>query len=172
VWVAKAQAEDHRRTRRTVDFVFKNQNITHRNIGIVSEGFGVWSADTSYRIAEFPEFLKGAVLVDNASVKLRRSTFFEEEYVSEHSEFLDKFKKDPPGRRISVLTRRDLKIFLFVADGDVVHLAGGSIVLTPYEIALQNEEDTLELRALEITNYSEIPLDRISRRFFFVILRR
>ncbi len=171
VWVAKDKAADHRRIRRTVDYVFKNQNITHRNIGIVFEGLNIWSADTSYRISRIPSALRGAILVDNASVELERGAFFEEEYISEHSEFLDKFKKDPPNRRISVLNRRDLSVFLFVTDEDVARLLSNIIVRTPYVIAVQSKERTLELRGLEIENYCEIPLDKITRKFFFVILR-
>ena len=167
-WVAGAKAVDHRRIRRIVDFVFKNQVITHRNIGIVFEGFSAWSADLDYKITAVPPELRTAILVDNASVKPKSKTFFKEEYVREHSEYMDKFKKSSTAGVISVLTRPDLKIFLFVEAGDVSGLVSDKIAQTPYKIVLQNTEQTIELQGLEIKNYCEI---RFRQKFFFVICK-
>ncbi|MCJ7778314.1 MAG: hypothetical protein MUP16_08380, partial [Sedimentisphaerales bacterium] len=169
--VAETKAVDHRRIRRTVDFVFKNQAITHRNIGIVFEGFSAWSADLDYKITEVPPALRAAMLVDNSSVEAKSKTFFKEEYVRKHSEYIDKFKKSSVGKQLSVLTRPDLKIFLFVEAGDVSGLVSSQIAQTPYKIVLQNTEQTIELQGLEIKNYCEIPLDKFSRKFFFVICK-
>lgn len=168
-WVAETQAVDHRRIRRTVDFVFKNQAITHRNIGVVSEGFSVWGADLNYKITEVPPELRTAVLVDNASVELKNKAFFKEEYVRVNSEYMDKFKKPSSSSLMSVLTRPDLKIFLFAEAGDVPGLLSGQIAQTPYKIVVRNAEQSIELQGLEIKNYCEIPLDKFSRKFFFVI---
>jgi hypothetical protein len=170
-WVAETQAVDHRQIRRAVDFVFKNQAVTHRNIGIVFEGFSAWGDDLDYKITEVPPALRAAILVDNASVELKNKTFFKEEYVRKQSEYMDKFKKPSSSGLMSVLTRPDLKIFLFVYANDVSHLVSEEIVQTPYKIVLQNTGQTIELQGLEIKNYCEIPLDKISRKFFFVILR-
>jgi hypothetical protein len=168
-WVAKAKAVDHRRIRRTVDFVFKNQKITHRNIGVVFEGFSVWSSDLSYRIAEAPQAIRGSILVDNGSVGLRKRVFFKEEHAREHSDYMDKFKKAPSGGQISVLTRPDLRVFLFLDAGDVSGLLSEQVVESPYRIVLEGPGGGVELQGLEIRNYSEIPLDKLSDRFFFVI---
>jgi len=168
-WVAKSVAVDHKRIRRTVDFVFKNQTITHRNIGIVFEGFPPWTADLDYKIKDAPSAIKGAILVDNASIELERGTFFKKEYVSVHSSYLDKLKKFSPRGRLSVLTRRDLQIFLFVHADDVSRLLSNEIVQTPHKIILQKNEHSLELQGLQIKNYCEIPLNRITQKFFFVI---
>lgn len=167
--VAETQAVDHRRIRRVVDFVFKNQTVTHRNIGIVFEGFSAWGDDLSYKITEVPSALRSAILVDNASVELKNKTFFKEEYVQTLSGYMDKFKKPSSSGLISVLTRSDLKIFLFVYADDVSHLPSKEIVRTPYKIVLRNPEQSIELYGLEIKNYCEIPLDKISQKFFFVI---
>jgi len=168
-WVAETQAVDHRRIRRAVDFVFKNQAVTHRNIGIVFEGFSAWVADLDYKITEVPPALRAAILVDNASVELKNKTFFKEEYVRGQSEYMDKFKKPSSSGLMSVLTRPDLKIFLFVEASDVSGLVSDQIAQTQYKIVLQNTGQTIELQGLEIKNYCEIPLDKISRKFFFVI---
>jgi hypothetical protein len=167
--VAKTKAVEHKRIKRTVGFVFKNQTITHRNIGIVFEGFSAWSTDLDYRITKVPSVLRGAILVDNASVGLKRKVFFKEKYVRQHSEYMDKFKKPSSDKRLSVLTRRDLKIFLFAHSDDVGRLVSREITKTPYKIALQNTEQFIELQGLEINNYCEISLDKITQKFFFVI---
>ncbi|MHC4070107.1 MAG: hypothetical protein ACYS18_07185 [Planctomycetota bacterium] len=169
--VARTKAIDHRRIRRTVDFVFKNQAITHRNIGIVFEGFSAWSADLGYKITKVPPPLKGAILVDNASVGLKSRTFFKEEYVRERSQYMDKFKKSSSAAQISVLTRPDLKVFLFVDAGDIFGLVTEEIVETPYKIVLQDAKQSIGLQGLEIKNYSEIDVDKLSEKFFFVIRR-
>lgn len=168
-WVAGTKAVDHRQIRRTVDFVFKNQAITHRNIGIVFEGFSAWSAGLDYKITEVPPALRAAILVDNASVELKGKTFFKEEYVREHSDYIDKFKKSSAAGQISVLTRPDLKIFLFVEAGDVSGLVSDQIAQTRYKIVLKNDGQSVELQGLEIKNYCEIGLEKISQKFFFVI---
>jgi len=168
-WAAKVKALDHRRIRRTVDFVFNNQAITHRNIGIALEGFSAWSTDLTYKITEVPFDLKGAILVDNAAVKLKKNTFFKKEHISQHSEYLDKFKKTHQAGLLSVLTRRDLKIFLFVQPDDLSNLVNDQIIQTPYKIIVQNAAKSIELEGLEIKNYCEIPLNKIEKRFFFII---
>jgi len=168
-WVAKNKAVDHRRIRRTVDFVFKNQTITHRNIGIVFEGFSAWSTDLDYRIVEAPAALRGAILVDNASVRLKRKTFFKKEHVRKESWYPYKFKRPSSSGLMSVLTRPDLKIFLFVYADDISRLVSEEIAQTPYKIILRNAEQSIELQGLEIKNYCEISLATITNKFFFVI---
>jgi hypothetical protein len=169
--VAQAKATEHRQIRRTVDFVFKNQDITHRNIGIIFEGFSVWSADLDYRIAEAPPAMRGAILVDNASIKPQKNTFFKEASVRQHSEYLDKFKSPSPTKRISILPRHDLRIFLFVSADDIPHIVGDWIIPTDYKIILRNSKQSIELEGLEIRNYSEIALDKIAQKSFFVICK-
>jgi hypothetical protein len=169
--VAEAKATEHMQIKRTVNFVFKNQDITLGNIGIVFEGFSAWSTDLDYKIAEAPPEMRGAILVDNASIKLQKNTFFKENCVRPESEYLDKFKNHSPAKQISVLTRRDLRIFIFVSADDIPHLADDQISPTPYKIILQNSKQSIELQGLEIRNYSEIPLDKITHKFFFVICK-
>lgn len=170
-WVAKNKAVDHRRIRRTVDFVFKNQTITHRNIGIVFEGFSTWSADLDYRIVEAPAVLRGAILVDNASVRLKRKTFFKKEHVRKESWYPYKFKRPSSSGLMSVLTRPDLKIFLFVYADDISRLVSEEIAQTPYKIVVRSNEQSIELQGLEIKNYCEISLATITNKFFFVICK-
>ncbi|MHC4720205.1 MAG: hypothetical protein ACYSYT_07000, partial [Planctomycetota bacterium] len=135
----------------------------------VFEGFSVWSSDLNYRIAEAPQAIRGSILVDNGSVGLRKRIFFKEEQVRGHSEYMDKFKKAPSGGQISVLTRPDLRVFLFLDAGDVSGLLSEQIVESPYRIVLEGPGGSIELDGLEIKNYCQISLDKFSDRFFFVI---
>ncbi len=166
--VAMVNAPDYRHIRKMAAFVFKNQTITLRNIGIVFPGFPAWSSDLGYRLIEVPNALRGAILVDNSSVARKKTGFFKEEYVIEHSEHADKFKKSSSDK-ISILTRSDLKIFLFVHPEDVSSLMSEQIVGTDYKIVLRIAGQTVEMQGLEITNYCEVPLDKITKKFFFVI---
>jgi hypothetical protein len=70
------------------------------------------------------------------------------------------------------MTRSDLKVLLFVSPDDVPRLLSKQIVRTPYKIVLRNAVSSLELHGLEITNYCEVPLDKITQKFFFVINRQ
>ena len=53
--------------------------------------------------------------------------------------------------------------------GTLRRLVSREITKTPYKIALQNTEQFIELQGLEINNYCEISLDKITQKFFFVI---
>jgi len=168
--VALANTPDYRQTGKIAAFVFKNQTITLRNVGIVFPGFPAWSSDLGYRLIDVPNALRGAILVDNSSVARKKTGFFKEEYVREHSEYADKFKKSSSDK-ISILTRNDLKIFLFVHPDDVSSLMSKQIASTDYKIVLRDSKRSVELQGLEITNYCEVPLDKITKKFFFVILK-
>ena len=168
-WLASLKAIDHKRIRRTVNFVFNNQDITHRNIGIVFEGFSAWTTDLDYKIVKVPTAMKGDILVDSASVALRKNRPFRKEYVKKYRNFIDRYQKYSTAGQISVLNRHDLNIFLFVHPDDVSNLLTEKIVQTPYKIILRNTKQSIELQGLEIKDYCGIHLDKITKKFFFVI---
>ena len=167
--IARSRALEHRSIRRTVDFVFKNQAITHRNIGIAYRGYPAWTSDLSYKIVQVPAVISGDILVDNTSIKNMEGVFFKKEYVREHSEYFDKFVEGPSEKKISVLTRRDLKIFIFVQAEDVPKIVSKEIVKTNYKLTVYNTIDSIKLFGLEVTNYSEIVREKLSDKFFFVV---
>jgi len=169
IGIAMQKARQHRQIKRTVRFVFKNQALTHRNIGIAFEGFGVWASSGDYRIAKMPADLRGAILVDNGSVETERSTFFESEYVLEQSEYLDKFQEPSSKNQLSILSRRDLRIFLFVSGDDATNLTAVGLTPTAYTIIVKNADQSVRLNGLEVNNYCQLPLDKITQKFFFVI---
>jgi hypothetical protein len=165
---ARASVRDYGTIRRTVDFVLKNQRIDHRNIGLLSEGFSAWSADLDYRLVSVPQQLRGSILVDAARVPADRGLLFREEYVATEVEYLDKMKR-PAGNRIALLTRSDLQILLFVRASEVPQLKSRLLVETPYRVFLKKRTETLELQALLVTNYVELPPERLGSQSFVVI---
>ncbi len=172
---AKSVAADHKQLRRDVDYVFKNQEIDHRHIGVVFAGFPVWADAQSYRITELAPELRGAILVDSASLPIEEHALFRHDTIREHSEHLDKLAE--PGQwslKLSVLNRSDLDVFLFAdaANFENPELTGESTLHTEYDITVSNPESTLQLRGLEIRNYAEIPVDKIRGRYFLVVARR
>ncbi|HTZ11948.1 MAG TPA: hypothetical protein VMD04_06230, partial [Candidatus Margulisiibacteriota bacterium] len=166
---ATAVSPDHQRIKIMVGSVFQNQSITHRNIGIIFEGFSAWVNDLDWKIAGFPAFLKYSPLVDNASLKTNKNAYFMKEHVCVPSEELDKMKKAPLDKKIVVLTRQDLRVFIFVHSQDAPNIINEYIARTPYTITLRKKGEVVELEGLEIKNYSEIPLDKIKQNFFFVV---
>ena len=165
---AMAAAIDHNRIRRTVDFVFKNQAITQRNIGIVCEGFPVWVSDLSWKISKIPPDLRNAILVDNSSLDTKTETYFIK-VPADTCEFMDEIKKSPPGKKIVILARSDLEIFLFVHSEDIPKIMCGEITNSPYSITLQKDGQADTLNGLKIRDYCEVPLDKIGKRYFFVV---
>lgn len=169
VQAALMNARRHRVIRNTVDFVFKNQEITHRNIGVAFEGFPVWADNLDYRIIEVSPELRGAILVDNAGLETKENIFFEKEYLHKDIEHLDKFQKKGDKNTFSVLNRRDIKIYLFVNSDDFSGLRVAGIKPAEFFITVRNNNEVKKLYSMEIVDYCEIPLDKMTGKFFFVI---
>lgn len=159
------------RIRRMVEFVFKNQTITLRNIGMAFEGFAVWADQPNCRIFKLPAFLRGATVVDNSSIPLRPGHLFMPNTVREQIERLDKFRQRRIAEVLAVLTRRDLDVMLFVEPGDIPRITDEYIRApeTPCRITLRQDTGLIQMHGLRVTNYSEIPLANMRGRFFFTI---
>jgi hypothetical protein len=168
--VALRAATDHAAIRRTVEFVFPAQSPNHRYIGMAVEKLPVWTRYPNYKIAELPPSLKGAIVVDASSLPIH-GRLYQEKLVREPSEYLDKFKASASTDVLPVLTRHDLRILMFVRGDDFLTLQGTFVKPTPFTIALRSESETLEMKGLEITNYSELPVRNFAHNYFFVLSR-
>ncbi|MGA1794918.1 MAG: hypothetical protein ACMUIL_03565 [bacterium] len=172
-WIGARMAVEHKKIREVADFVFKNQEITHKNIGVAFEGFSVWSDSLDYKIVEVPPALRGDIVVDSQSVPLGSKHYFKEECVTAHNEYsdyLDKFKKGTSPKKLVILPRVDLRILLFVSDDDVRSLLSERITETPYSVILRNESSSkIGLKGLLINNYCELDVGKIKKNYFFVI---
>jgi len=62
-----------------------------------------------------------------------------------------------------------LRILLFVQPDGFSQLIGKQIVRPHYKIVVQNAAKSIKLQGLEIKNYCEIPLNKIKKKFFFII---
>ena len=171
VMAARRQARRHREIRRTASFVFKNQTITLRNIGVLWEGLPVWVAEPDWILERVPEDLRNAIVVDSPSIQTGRRYAFQEDAVTTHSESMDKLTRASPGHLV-VLKRRDLRIYLFAPTENLHNLKGPHFSRDRARtVTLKNGERTLELDGIEIANYVELPLEALGHRFFFVIRR-
>lgn len=127
--VAESCADTQAWIRNAAAFVFQNLAVTHRQIGIVSTGYPVWTSSMSYRIDSFPEELRGAIIVDSKDLPLRERYFARREYTQTYSEYMQKIKPAPstgefgaPLEWLSVLKRQDLQILLFLQAEDLDRL--------------------------------------------------
>ena len=169
---AKQQAEQHAGVRRTVSFVFPNQHINHRHIGVVAQGAPVWVHDLDWRITVYPKELKGAILIDNGDLSVQRRPLYVPGEVRAPSEFLDKRRRQPASGMLGVLGRSDLRILLFADLRDACRLNPGQFMERPEQITVGKGENRQLIRAWEVWHYAEVPVALFERPFFFVIQRR
>jgi hypothetical protein len=170
--VATSQAMYYKEIRRMSEFVFNNQDITLRNIGILFDGFSVWTADRDYKIVEAPQALRAHIVVDSASAEFRKKRPYRKEYVKKHRGFIDRYQKYSTAGQISVLTRSDLGVYIFVQPSDALDLLSKKMVRTPYKITVSNKKESIELVGLEIKDYCGISLDKLRNKYFFVIYKK
>ena len=172
LWEAKQQAEDYKKIKRTVEFVFTNQDITLRNIGIVQEGFGICTTDPAWRLDSVPQALRGAILVDNSEIANKGKFLLKEEYIKQNHEYMNKFKNQRRGdSKMAILGRSDLAIFLFAAENDINGLVSYNTIKTPFKITAAKGNERIEFTGAEVKNYAQIPREKLSGRYFFVICK-
>jgi len=158
--------------RRLVSFVFRNQSINLKYIGIVHEYLPVWTKDLTFRIVQIPEKLRGGVLVDSSAVPVTDTGFLRKETVIKESGWLDKFAPPNKSPSIVILPRTDIKVFIFLEANDYESFIADDNspkVSSPGEIELANVKERIVLKGIELSRYSVIPLERIKGRYFFVI---
>ena len=169
LWEAKRQAEDYRKIRRTAEFVFINQDITLRNIGIVCEGFGICATDPGWRLESVPQELSGAMLVDSGG-KTNCGHLLKEKYITQNHEYMDKFEDNrPPFDEKAILDRSDLAIFLFAPESDINGIVSHNIVKTPLKITAAKGNGKIEFTGAYIKHYASIPLKMLGCKYFFVL---
>jgi hypothetical protein len=167
---AKQQANDYKKIKRTAEFIFINQNITLRNIGIAWEGFRIFTTDPAWRLDSVPNLLRGAILVDNSNINSRKEFFLKEEYITQNFEYMDKFdKQDHSNNEIAILGRSDLAIFLFAPESDINNLVGHNIMKTSFKITAAKGNDKMEFIGAEIKDYASISVGKLSGRYFFIL---
>lgn len=153
-------------------FVFQNQDVSHREVGLVSEGFPVWTRQPDVRIAEYSPELKDGIVVDSGALPAKAEWFSKSEYVRKHSEYLDKSKPAPGGGVVSILPRTDLQVFLFLQKEDLDKIGGAEFALTQDRIVLRQGEAGVEMVGVQIKEYTEIPAAAFTKGYFYVLKRK
>jgi hypothetical protein len=169
---ASKQAEDYKKIRRIAEFVFTNQNISLRNIGIADNGFGICTTDLAWRLESIPKALSGAMIVDNSS-KTNNGHLLKEEYIRNNHEYLDKFEdKNLLSDEIAVLGRSDLEIFLFSSENHINRLLSYNIIKTPFKITAVKGKERMEFTGAYIKDYASIPKEMLGGKYFFVLKKK
>jgi len=168
-------ARRHHEIRRTVDFVFKNQRIDLKNVGVLVERFPVWTADLSWRFASFPAQLQGALVIDACSLPLERDldiSSLKSKYVS-----WDVFGfHGAPGKEstLTVLGRPDLHVLMFVTPEDHQAVKTSGLITPAFlgedtHIVVANGQQTQEFLPWEVDTGADINAARLTQPGFFVI---
>ena len=153
---------------RIANFVLRNQDITQRNLGFVLKNNPVWTDDIKYRIAEFSNFLRNAIIVDSSSVEISRNGFLDEQFLKT-GYVLDREIEPRSMPALAILPRPDIKVFLFLEEKDLQSF-GKRKSSEKVRIIVNNGIENIILYGLSISQYSVIPLQMIRSRYFFVIL--
>lgn len=162
---------EHDRVRRLAQFSFPNQTITHRNIGVVAEGFRVFTHLPEYRIESLPAELRNSVLVDNS--RLPTSSL----RLGKPGENLYKIRRGKPGTELVVLRHFDENITMLVQNEDIAAVPTTHFKPTGQKVVLKNPEGRrLELHAFTQAGepgeyYSELELGRFQKPFVFALRR-
>lgn len=176
------QATRHADMKRLTRFVFKNQKIDLRHVGVAAKGMPVFASDTEWRISSVPKRLAGAVIVDSAGSPVRDRVFFDKTF--RHHKYLDKIVA-PPSRRVgeaaveslpnerwlSILGRPDLEIYLFVTEADIpnVRTLGAPLKSSILRIHLTKEDRTIRFVGAPIRRHNEIDVGGLQSPYFFAI---
>lgn len=160
------QALQYREVRRAAAFVVANGRIDMKALGLAEVGQPVFAADPGARIEDLPEALRGGILIDAREVRLDSKRFFEDKYVNDLAEALNKRRAQGLPDAYSLLPRDDLQVF-------VVAEAGANLDPALYEpagdVRLQLATGPLSLRAWRLKAYVAQPKERLGARHFLVV---
>jgi len=168
------QAANHGADRRIVNFVFRNMDLTMRNIGVLCEGEPVWRNSPQFKIRLCPDFLKDCIVVDTEGVPVGNEGFLIRDLVIRPVEYLDKSARAPSQKALAILPRSDLRIFIFVEQKGVYAFVPprerpDGISFPAVEIS--DGQGSSTLFGIELTHYTVLPLAEVVGKYFFVVVR-
>jgi len=168
-------ASECKKTKQTIAFVFPNNEVTLQNVGVLETGHPVWTNDLQYLVKSLPPELESSLTVDVAAMRISSPHYFHPLWVNIHSDHLMKLNRWPAADRISVLLRRDLKIYLYVAENQTASLETPPFArfqsLEPrpdLDLQLTNKDQSQSMRAYQVMKYLEVYPDSLDRYFFVV----
>ncbi|QWR78225.1 hypothetical protein [Candidatus Magnetomonas plexicatena] len=176
---AAKSTENYKRKKYAAAFVFPGVNLNLRHIGYVAKTRPVWTDLLYVRIADFPDILKDAMVIDVLSALGDKNAtlpfYFDPQSVTStdkelfyQSENQDKLRKGKKSGVLPVLTRQDLDIYLFVDKADFQKLTKTADA-KPLTIKLFAQNAYYEYSGIKIDKYTELELNKFTKRYFFVI---
>jgi len=170
-------------------YVFPNQNINQKHIGILHKGFPTMIDQPNFKISSYPKELKNAIVIDNLNLEVSDKGLFAPDSFS-----YPKIKNLNSQRNLlAICPRLDLDIYFFTDDplnGDIFfankniilylkkYYKGSEKFLDDYanrelssklEIVMEKNKSEKIFYGYRIINFTELDINRISGSGFFVI---
>ena len=170
-------------------YVFPNQNINQKHIGILHKGFSTMIDQPNFKISSYPKELKNAIVIDNLNLEVSDKGLFAPDSFS-----YPRIKNLNSQRNLlAICPRLDLDIYFFTDDplnGDIFfankniilylkkYYKGSEKFLDDYanrelssklEIVMEKNKSEKIFYGYRIINFTELDINRISGSGFFVI---
>ena len=170
-------------------FVFPNQKINQKYVGILSAGFPTLIDKPNYKITSYPNDLKNAIVVDNLKLEISRKGFFAPDSLLQPG-YKDLSKEN---QLLAICPRLDLDIYFFTdkpSEGEKVLLEQGKILkIKKYYkesedyindflnrkskseplIIIENNIEKQIFHGYHINSFTELNINKLQGSGFFVI---
>jgi hypothetical protein len=167
---ARQHAARHVAIRDVASFVFPTRAITHRNIGVLADGFPVWSDALEWRVVSFPARLGGAIVVDALPIPPRMDLHVQYARGFVPTDWLRGLLERPLAEDLTVVPRRDLELVAFVAEDDFRQMSKDQRARNAETVVLSNGRRSKDLYGVRIDDVRRLsPESGWSHRCFFVI---
>lgn len=172
------RARRFREDKQIASNVFQNLHVGLDSMSFVETGRPVWKNDQRWKIQSFPEKYEDSLVVDVSWQVPENKYFFTD--VRGFVEKLDHIVEAPKrGKPLSILSKRDLDVLIFVELHDYQGLHGTNPWLLGPELPKRRRRITVHdgtsertLFGLTVNQYAVIQTEKIAHPFFFVIRER
>jgi hypothetical protein len=168
-----AQALSHAQVRQAMRFIFRNLPLDLRQAGAALPGRPLWLRRPQWRLAQMPQAMRGALLVDASAVAPTRRGFLRPSLVRDHSEELDKGAPAPPDPALALLPRNDLALYLFLEQPFWQRLGGPGLerpaLARAPRLKAVGPKGEITLLGMRVELYQEISLADLGPNFIFLV---
>ena len=129
--LAMKMARLHSLRKSDAQFVFPNQIIDQKQIGILSKDFSVLIEKPHYKIIDYPTILRNSIIVDNLSLDVSNRKFLTPESESFSINRLKFKSKTSDSRILAICPRLDLDVYFFTnnsSDGQQIIKNKGAVL--------------------------------------------
>jgi hypothetical protein len=168
-----AQALSHAQVRQAMRFIFRNLPLDLRQAGAALPGRPLWLRRPQWRLAQMPQAMRGALLVDASAVAPTRRGFLRPSLVRDHSEELDKGAPAPPDPALALLPRNDLALYLFLEQPFWQRLGGPGLerpaLTRAPRLKAVGPKGEITLLGMRVELYQEISLADLGPNYIFLV---